>query len=119
MGGIRVRPGREITGSRPPASSHVPVFGAKGVLEDREHPTVAYSLNNLAVLHNAQGKYDQAELLYKRSLAIKEKAFGLEHADVAQVLEDYGGFLKATQRVDQGQAMLDRAAAIRKKNEEP
>jgi tetratricopeptide (TPR) repeat protein len=38
-----------------------------------EHPDVATSLNNLAVLYQAQGRYADAELLCKRSLAILEK----------------------------------------------
>lgn len=36
----------------------------------------------------AQGKYDQAEPLFKRSLAIREKALGSEHPDVASSLND-------------------------------
>jgi len=38
---------------------------------------VATSLYNLAGLYEAQGKYAEAEPLYKRSLAIREKALGL------------------------------------------
>jgi hypothetical protein len=41
------------------------------------------SLNNLAVLYNAQGRYAQAEPLFKRSLAIRVKALGPDHPDVA------------------------------------
>jgi len=41
-----------------------------------DHPNVATSLNNLAVLYKAQGKYAQAEPLYKRALAIREKPWG-------------------------------------------
>ena len=39
---------------------------------------LATSLNNLALLYEAQGKYAKAEPLYKRSLAISEKALGSE-----------------------------------------
>ena len=38
-----------------------------------DHPDVAVSLNNLGELYRAQGRYAQAEPLYKRSLAIWEK----------------------------------------------
>ncbi len=47
-----------------------------------EHPKVAQSLNNLAVLYNAQGKYAEAEPLYKWALLIAEKALGPEHPNV-------------------------------------
>ena len=38
-----------------------------------DHPDVAASLNNLAVLYQHQGRYADAEPLYKRSLAIARK----------------------------------------------
>jgi hypothetical protein len=38
-----------------------------------EHPHVATSLNNLAALYEAQGRHADAEVLHKRSLAIREK----------------------------------------------
>jgi Tetratricopeptide repeat len=37
---------------------------------------VGQSLNNLAGLHQAQGRYADAEPLYRRSVAIREKALG-------------------------------------------
>ena len=41
-------------------------------------------LNNLAALYYAQGQYAQAEPLYKRALAIWEKALGPDHPYVAR-----------------------------------
>ncbi|MDF5733095.1 MAG: CHAT domain-containing protein [Rhizonema sp. PD38] len=49
----------------------------------KEHPDVAQSLNNLALLYKAQGNYQKAEPLYQRSLNIREKVLGKEHPDVA------------------------------------
>ncbi len=49
---------------------------------------MAASLNNLALLYEAQGRYGDAEPLYKRALAIREKALGPEHPDVAQSLHN-------------------------------
>ena len=37
------------------------------------------TLNNLARVYQAQGKYREAEGLYKRALAIKEQALGANH----------------------------------------
>ena len=54
-----------------------------------EHPDVAVSLNNLAVVYRAQAKYAEAEPLHKRALAIREKALGPDHLDVAISLENY------------------------------
>ena len=51
-----------------------------------EHPDVATSLNNIALIYQAQGRYAEAEPLLKRSLAIREKTLGPEHPDVATSL---------------------------------
>ena len=52
-----------------------------------DHPNVATSLNNLAALYKAKGQYADAEPLYQRSLAIREKALGPHHPIVAQSLK--------------------------------
>ncbi|MCP9787362.1 CHAT domain-containing tetratricopeptide repeat protein, partial [Cyanobium sp. N5-Cardenillas] len=48
-----------------------------------EHPNTAQALNNLAFLYVNQGRYGEAEPLYKRALAIFEKALGPEHPNTA------------------------------------
>lgn len=53
-----------------------------------DHPYVAISLNNLALLYRDQGDYAQAEPLYKRSLAIWQKALGPDHPYVANCLNN-------------------------------
>ena len=82
-----------------------------------DHPDVATSLDNLAVLYDAQGKYAEAEPLHQRSLAIWEKALGPEHPDVAQSLENYAGLLRDTGRGELATMMELRAKAIRAKFE--
>jgi tetratricopeptide (TPR) repeat protein len=52
------------------------------------HPNVTASLNNLAFLYEQQGRYADAEPLYKRALAIREKALGPDRPDVAQSLNN-------------------------------
>jgi hypothetical protein len=49
-----------------------------------DHPDVAASLNNLAGLYRAQGRYGEAEPLYRRSLQIVEQQLGADHPDVAK-----------------------------------
>ncbi len=53
-------------------------------------PMSAQSLNNLAVLYQAQGRYAEAEPLYKRALAIREKALGPDHPDVGTLAQQPG-----------------------------
>ena len=45
-----------------------------------------------------QGKLDEAEPLYKESLAIKKKVFGDEHPKVALALNNLAQLLKAQVR---------------------
>ena len=82
-----------------------------------EHPEVATSLNNLAALYKAQGRYAEAEPLYRRSLAIKEKALGPEHPSVATILANYAALLRETGRPKKAAKMEARAQAIRAKYE--
>jgi hypothetical protein len=42
----------------------------------------------LALLHESQGRYTEAEPIYNRSLAIREKAPGPDHPDVGQSLNN-------------------------------
>ena len=53
-----------------------------------QDPRLATSLYNLALVYGNQGKYTEAEPLYRRSLAIREKALGAEHLDVAHSLNN-------------------------------
>jgi hypothetical protein len=55
-------------------------------------------------------QYVQAEPLYKRSLAIKEKALGPDHPDVATSLENLANLYRATER-DRGAVELEKRAA--------
>ncbi len=75
------------------------------------------SLNNLAALYPALGRYGEAEPLHQRSLAIYEKALGPEHPDVAQSMENYADLLRETGRGAEAAKMEARAKAIRAKSE--
>src|SRR5436309_1864820 len=53
-----------------------------------QHPDTAQSLMNLGSLYRAQGKYKQAEPLFKRALTIYEQVLGPEHRDTAACLHN-------------------------------
>src|SRR5271170_4748983 len=71
-----------------------PKLSTNGQLAAREkalgpdHPDVAQSLNNLALLYSSQARYADAEPLVKRSIAILEKTSGPNHPNVAKALND-------------------------------
>ncbi len=74
---------------------------------------MAGSLNNLAALYAAQGRYAKAEPLYQRALAIAEKALGPDHPHVATALENYAALLRKTGRGNEAAKLEARAKAIR------
>ena len=79
------------------------------------HPDVATDMNNLAELYRAQGKYAQAEPLYKRSLKIGRKALGPEHLQVATVFENMAELFKKFGKEDEAKKLEARARRIRSK----
>ena len=72
-------------------------------------------LNNLAALYRNQGRYTDAEPLYKRSLAIWEKALGPEHPDVALGLNNLAALYRNQGRYTDAEPLLKRSLAIREK----
>ncbi len=77
-----------------------------------DDPRLATTLNNLGEFYRAQGKYTEAEPLYKRALAIYEKALGPEHPHVAVSLNNLGEFYRAQGRYAEAEPLLKRALAI-------
>ena len=59
---------------------------------------LAATLNNQAELYKEQGRYADAEPLYKRLLAIREKALGRDHPDVMQSLNNLADLYSAQGR---------------------
>ena len=76
---------------------------------------LAVSLNNLALLYDTQAKYDQAEPLHKRSLAIDEQALGPDHPDVATDLNNLAALYDDQGKYDQAEPLYKRSLAIREK----
>jgi tetratricopeptide (TPR) repeat protein len=59
-----------------------------------DNPDVAIALNNLAELYYNQGRYEEAEPLYKRALKILEDTLGPDHPEVALTLESLKALYK-------------------------
>ncbi len=62
-----------------------------------------------------KGRYADAEPLYKRLLAIKEKALGLDHPDVGASLNDLAAVCHHQGRYADAEPLVKRALAIREK----
>ena len=76
---------------------------------------MAISLNNLAALYSAQGKYAEAEPLYQRSLRIREKALGREHPDIALSLNNLATLYNNQGKYAEAEPLFQRSLAIHEK----
>jgi tetratricopeptide (TPR) repeat protein len=84
-----------------------------------DHPNVARSLTNLGKQYQYHGKYDQAEPLYQRALAIKENLAIKEmvsrpdHADIAVNLDGLATLYRIRHRYADAETLLKRSLAVR------
>jgi tetratricopeptide (TPR) repeat protein len=65
--------------------------GLLGSIKRIDVPEMATSMGRLANLYRAQGRYSEAELLFVRSLHIRETQLGAEHLATATSLNDLAG----------------------------
>src|SRR6266542_1220515 len=80
-----------------------------------DHPDVAQSLHNLAIIHRLKGDYAKSEPLFQRALDIKEKAFGPENPDVAASLNSLAIIYHAKGDYAKAEPLFQRALAIYEK----
>lgn len=78
-----------------------------------EYPYSTYPLNGLANLYTEQGKYEQAKLLYQRTLTIRQQQQGAQHPETAAVLHDFAWFHELQNRQDEALTLYQQALAIR------
>ncbi len=84
-----------------------------------EDPRFADALNNLAELYKAQGRYAEAEPLYKRSLVILKKVLGPEHPRVALGLNNLAGLYESQGRYAEAEPLYKRSLVIGEKTLSP
>lgn len=82
----------------------------------KDHPRVAETCSNLAILYNQQGQGVKALPLYERALAIYEKAHGPEHPDVAHTLTDLAVLHLEQGNEEVGRPLLERALDIQERS---
>ena len=80
-----------------------------------EHPDVALSLNNLALLYFKQGRYNEVEPLYQKALAMRRQLLGNEHPDVALSLNNLASLYDQQGRYNKAEPLYQEALAMRKR----
>jgi tetratricopeptide (TPR) repeat protein len=79
------------------------------------HTSYALALNTLATVYVAQQKYDEAEGLYRRAMAIREKVLGDDHLDVAHTLTNLSLVYSLQRKFGEAEVVLRRALEIQEK----
>ncbi len=80
----------------------------------KEDLRLAASFSDEARLYYQKGEYAEAERLYRRSLAIREKALGPDHPEVATSLDNLAELYQAQGKYAEAEPLLQRSLAIRK-----
>lgn len=63
-----------------------------------DHPYTAGSLNNLAGLYSAQGRYEAAAPLFDQALSITRRVLGADHPDTAESLNNFAALYESQGR---------------------
>ena len=80
-----------------------------------EIPEEANRLENQALQLYQQGRYSEAEPLFKQALDLKEKILGPDHLDVAEVLQSLALLYLQQDRFGEAEALLKRSLEIEEK----
>ena len=75
----------------------------------------AAALNNLAVIYDDTGRYDDAEPLHDEALSIRRRVLGADHTDTALSLNNLAGLYCAQGRYDDAEPLYDEALSIRRR----
>lgn len=81
-----------------------------------DHPFAAVSLSNMANFYYVQGDGQQADQLYRRSLALKQKNLGIEHLELSVDLIGLGSVYFKQGKYAQAEPFFARALKIREKS---
>ncbi|MEJ6479545.1 MAG: tetratricopeptide repeat protein, partial [Octadecabacter sp.] len=84
---------------------------AKSEFGDRS-PEYATQLNNLAEVVRAQGRFPEAETLYREALEIGRATIGTEHPDYATNLNNLAGVVQAQGRFTEAEVLYREALEI-------
>ena len=72
-----------------------------------DHPDLAQSLNNLASLYDAMGRYGEAEPLYLRALGIWINALPENHPSIKTGFANFAGMVQAALEAGQADQLSD------------
>ncbi|HEY9775417.1 MAG TPA: tetratricopeptide repeat protein [Planktothrix sp.] len=78
----------------------------------QEDHRLPLTLNNLANCYRQQGRFEEAEPLYKRALTVKTSQVGPVSYDLIPILENYAKMLRGAGRDEEAEKMDYKALVI-------
>lgn len=100
------------SGKQAEAEKHFQLAVAEAEKFADQDPRLATSLNNLANCLRTQGRYPEAEPVYQRAIAAKEKSDGPFSEGLVSILENYATMLRACNREKEAEKHAKRARGI-------
>lgn len=88
------------------------LYAAAGPRASTMQAEVAHRLNYLSVIRDAQGRHDDAELIAKRALVLRQQTIGPEHADTGLTMNNLAMTYWALGRKAEAAPLLRRAIGI-------
>ena len=76
------------------------------ILFPGDHPDVAASLNNLALLYKSQGRYEEAEPLHLNALEMRKRLFQGDHSYMALSLNNLAGIYESKGRYEEAEPLF-------------
>jgi tetratricopeptide (TPR) repeat protein len=85
--------------------------------EDVDHPEIASSLHNLAVVLSGLGELRQARELYEQALAMQQRIYGqdADHPAIADTLNNLAGVLDDLGELRQARELYEQALAMQRR----
>jgi tetratricopeptide (TPR) repeat protein len=99
-------------GKKVDAEKHFQLAVAEAEKLGEKDPKLATSLNNLANCLRSQGRYEEADPVYKRAIQAKEKSDGPFSDGLVSILENYATMLRACNREAEAEKHARRARGI-------
>jgi tetratricopeptide (TPR) repeat protein len=88
-------------------------------LASTSSPDLGASLNNLAELYRVTRRYAEAELLYARSISIKEEQLGANHPSTATSLNNLASLYESIGKYAEAEPLYLRSLAISEEHNHP
>lgn len=83
-----------------------------------DNPAYLVTVNDLALLHYAQGKNQESEMLYQSLIPSLEEQLPEDSLELAVALENYGALLRRLKRETESASLLARAREIRRRRQD-